>query len=163
MSKEHFEIYWRTSKLDLAEFLRGLYQKLGSENRGFYQETRGSSPIEGFIYDIGHYGRGLDDFPETIGLETPETREVETPSPNKPLLEVEMPVSDLVEQIKEQIRPYLEQHPYKKNNPQAFIAELETLEAIARRTSGRMVRVKLSLDYQNRYKIKSVELVEGEE
>ena len=73
-----------------------------------------------------------------------------------------MPVSDLVKQLRGQVQSYLEQHRWRRERPQTFEAELKTLEAIERRTSGRTARVKLSSDFeQGRYRIDSIELVQG--
>ncbi|KKQ36381.1 MAG: hypothetical protein US53_C0055G0012 [Candidatus Woesebacteria bacterium GW2011_GWA1_37_7] len=103
------------------------------------------------------------DFPYTISLETHGAREVASRWEDEgPSLEVEMPVSDLIRQLKSQVQPYLEQHSWRRERPQTFEAELRTLEAIERRTSGRTARVKLSPDYgQGRYRIDSIELVQG--
>ena len=48
----------------------------------------------------------MDDFPYTISLETPGAREVASRwEDEEPSLEVEMPVSDLIRQLKSQVQP----------------------------------------------------------
>ncbi len=164
MPKEQTQVNWRASKGEFAGFVRGLYNRLVAENHSFYNEAGAGDNIDGLIYDFGHPGRGMDDFPYAISLEIPGAREVASRwKGGKPSLEVEISVSDLVSQLKSQVRPYLEQHPYRRNHPQAFEAELKTLEVIERRTSGGIARVNLSFHHeQGGYRINSIELVQWE-
>ena len=157
--RESVEVSWHASKLNLAGFFRSVCDGLNSNGVDLGQS---GMIIEGFIYDLGHNGRGFDDFPRAITLELPDVSRPKTSErvePEKQELEVEMSVSDLLEQFKALIFPYLQSHRYYKETPSSLDSIMRAIEAMKEHSSGWKGKVLLHPQYGGKYEVKSIMLI----
>jgi|GEM_PF-6868696 len=69
-SEHTFRVAYRLSKDHLAKYIDYLYETRRFESADFRARTHRAGAVGGFIYDLGHYGRGLDEFDE-MSLTTP--------------------------------------------------------------------------------------------
>lgn len=128
-------------------------------DRHFADRTRGGTNVAGFLYDLGHNGRGLDDFPYQIQIVTSSATPVKIPWSEDPGLQVDMPFSELLTQFTEQIRDFVETHEFRRRDPNAFQNEVSALSALAEQVRGRTASLKLSQGWGGGYEVESIEVL----
>ncbi len=155
------EVNWRASKEPLARFVRLLYDRdsSGSQRESFYKEIPpGGIPLDGLLYDLGHSGRGFDEFPYIVTLDASQSREITLPYAEDKGLEVDMKVADLIKQLKSQIEDFVMQHPYAQSNPEPYVTTMKTLDVLAKRADDQKVKIIFGTDFQHNRVIESLTL-----
>lgn len=156
-SKDSVTINWRGSNDVVARFIRKTYDE-ETIDRDFLRELLAVSrgDIGGFVHDVGHPGRGMDDFPFEIVLKTPKTQETSVLSLTKRSgLRVEMLASELVNQVANEIDRYGHTHRWGYNV--IFEEKVKYLRALATRIRDAKIRVDFRPDYEEgRYLIESI-------
>src|SRR3989344_4431829 len=104
MPAEQFSLNWRASKETLARFAGELREIMSIRDVG------GRVLIDGFIYDLGHYGRGLSDFPFIMPLEA-EDEQILQQGDKAAVIRLE--VSSLMAQLMTRVEPYAETHRWR--------------------------------------------------
>lgn len=159
VKKEVLSVNWRASKEPLARFIRAVYDRMPRAGDSFYREIpEHGVPVEGLIYDLGHNGRGFDEFPYTVALEVSNPHEIPLPYSLDTGLEVDMSVADLVRQIKSQIEDFVMSHPFAQNNPKPYEASMKTLDVLAQRAGNQKVKIIFGTDYGNNREIESLQI-----
>ncbi len=156
MPKEVIDVNWYASKEPLSVFVRLLYNHaFSSVNRDrLYRETpSGYFPLDGFIYDLGHNGRGFDEFPKVVRIEVPDLKEIAGAE-----LEVDMPVADFVTQIKSQIEDFVMAHEFAQARPQSYEATMKVFDILAREAGDQKVKIIFGTNFDRTRKINSLDL-----
>lgn len=138
------KLYYPGCKDQLSAFVRQTYDTVLSNNPKFIKKTRRAGSIEGFIYDLGHIGRGLDNFHE-LELLTPPPKKIKTEWGKG--VAVEMPIADLLRQIATAADTFLQTHPWRQQSPNIFKAEISALNALAEEVGERKVKLTLTDEY----------------
>lgn len=149
------ELEWPSSKEALATLIRNL----SDEKRMDTHELRdkgyvGGGYLEGFIYDLGHSGRGLDDFPPILTIKDLEDSEFyETGYPEEQGLKTTINASKLLQQLATPIKEFLQTKP--ETGYQRYVDSLQTLADCSADDRIRLVLEPGFSGQKNRYMLES--------
>lgn len=124
-AENQLTIHWPNSKEVVARFTRATQDHEKIEDEQF--STRGM--LDGLLYDLGHYGRGLSDFPSRLPLSIPVSQKV---LDHEHEMKVRTTFSELFSQIAKEVEKYIvEVHRQRKDSdkprPDAYQNEIDDL------------------------------------
>lgn len=101
------ELNWRASKEQLARGLRRLMETDYGEDSKLSKQA---GWVESLLYDLGHNGRGFDDFPYTVDVIFASSVELKKEGGYEEL-KASVPLADLVQSVAESVQQYLDTNP----------------------------------------------------
>lgn len=117
------ELNWRASKNELAGGLKQLIETdYGKDERLFNQ----GNWVGHLLYDLGHNGRGMGDFPYTVEIIFGSPVELKKEGYEE--LKTAVPLADLVRGVTESVQRYLDTNP--RGNVKWVKEAIETLTAL---------------------------------
>lgn len=101
------ELNWRASKGEVARGLRHIMETDYGEDQTL---SRQAGWVEHLLYDLGHRGRGWDDFPYTVEVIFASPVELKEEEGYQ-RLKTSVPLADLVQGVRESVQQYLNTNP----------------------------------------------------
>jgi hypothetical protein len=101
-------VNWPASKMTVAGFTRAAFDYECAHDREFFLRASGGGNVEGLLYDLGHEGRGLQDFPSRMSLTVPQPRQESVAwRPDEPNLVASMQLPQLYDQLTDEVERYI--------------------------------------------------------
>lgn len=156
-------INWYASKDTVAGFTRAAFEDEYIRDRDFRMRTRGATfNVQGLLYDLGHSGRGLQDFPRELALIVPRPRRARVAWREEPNLLSAVPFPQLYDQITQAVERYVVETYRKRGGlfpprQDEFQSEIDALKALSEQCKRKIVRVTFAPSFGKLHMIEHME------
>ena len=155
--------------MTIAGFTRTAFDYECAHDREFFLRASGGGNVEGLLYDLGHEGRELQDFPSRMSLTVPQPRQESVAwRPDEPNLVASMQLPQLYDQLTDEVERYIIETYRKRESgifapgPDVFQREIDALRALADHSKDKLVTVTFSpcgtsFTELKRWKVKAID------
>jgi hypothetical protein len=157
-------VHWPASKMTVAGFTRAAFDYECAHNRAFFFRASRGGDVEGLLYDLGHEGRELQDFPSRMSLTVPQpSQESVAWRPDQPNLVASMQLSQLYDQLTDAVERYIIETYRKRERgrfapgPDVFQRAIDALRALADHAKEKLVTVTFTPVWDELHRIKKME------
>lgn len=140
-SNTQFRIHWPSSKETVSGFVRAAQEYEFDRDSRFFMQYRDAGMLGGLLYNLGHFARGLQDFPSEVTLNVPEPTKVISLGGNE--LQVTTTFSQLLGQIADEVERYVvdvyrrRTIGFNQPRPDALQKEIDGFRALINKQEGK--------------------------